>query len=553
MRIISVTHEAAMNRLLPILLLPILSLPSVGIAQGEPLSATSIERSLKQLNLPSTKNRDSYSVQMRKHTVTLRRQANAGGVTLSATAKIAGTLPTPALTKFNEQQTIVAQLFVGTERDLILEAQLAADGNMADSTVRKFLLSYDHDLQELDALTQKGKAALPIDFTNAEQKSLVVKFPTNDANWETAWKIDWDVETIGAARKAGMVFPKDRTNPTPVLFKIKKASFKPGPKAPWVQVLEDAHPSELYVPYYFRDTRFFDLRDAGEYVPLSAKEGGPRGMTLGKDRFVMAELRDRGVAYKNEDHWRRGEELALWANFNAGNYTYLIEFGFMDDGAIAFRHAPTGYNLSREPFTGHMHNCCWRIGMNLALENELAPVNTVGVAKWPSDTPHAANAKLEDKTYGVDPIKTEGFRDWEPKDFTKIRVMNPNVQINDPNGPNARPISYDLVPLVQGIARHRTRPDESFTKHDFWITRADSKVTQYVHLGDYFDKQPPRDLTGGKLVLWHMSSALHVPRSEDGILKGSALANGQALASWTTVELRPRHLFTGTPIYRGPK
>ncbi len=416
----------------------------------------------------------------------------------------------------------------------------------------KLLEDTNRELVQAGQRAGSDKKAIPIDIVSKDQKTLVVKFPLNDANWETAWKIEWDVENIGAARKAGLIFPKDREDHTPVLFKIKKAFFKPGKASPWVQVLDDAHPSELYVPYYFRDTRFFDLRDAGEYVPLNAQEGGPRGTTLGKDRFVMAELRDRGVAYKNENVSRRAEELALWANFNAGNYTYLIEFGFMDDGAIAFRHAPTGYNLPSDHFASHMHNCCWRIGVHLKLENELAPKNTVGVSRWPGNTPNAPNAALENKTLDVEPIKAEGFRDWEPTEFTKIRVTNPAVILNEPNGPNSRAISYDLAPIVHGIARH-SRSDETFSKHDFWITRADSSVKQYIHLGDYFDKQKPRALDGGKVILWHMSSALHVPRSEDGILKGSALANGQALATWTTVELRPRHLFTGTPIYRNPK
>ena len=127
---------------------------------------------------------------------------------------------------------------------------------------------------------------------------------------------------LTSSRPAGLSQEDDRNDNTPLLFKIKKAFFKPNPLSHWVQVLEDAHASEFYVPYYFRDTRFFDLRDAGEYVPLTAKEGGPRGMTLGKERLVMAELRDRGVAYKNADHWLRGEEFTLWANLNAGNYTY---------------------------------------------------------------------------------------------------------------------------------------------------------------------------------------------------------------------------------------
>ena len=399
--------------------------------------------------------------------------------------------------------------------------------------------------------TKHGADKLSIDFRADDQKSFEVKFPTGDAEWETKWKIEWDMESIATARKAGLAIAQNRGEDAPILFKIKRAFFKPGRNAPWVQVLEDAHPSELYVPYYFRHTRFFDLRDAGEYVPLDPKEGGPRGNTLGAAKLVMAEIRDRGVAYKNGERTRRAEELTLWANFNAGNYTYLIEFGFMDDGTIAFRHAPTGYNLPNEHFTPHMHNCCWRIGIKLGLENEKA-VNTAAVAKWPGNAPHAPRAPLESPSFGVEPIKTEGFRDWMPTEFTKIRVSNPKVVLNDPKGPAAQPISCDLVPMVYGTARH-PRADESFTRHDFWITRADSTVKQYINLGDYFERNKPRALEGGNVVLWHMSSALHVPRSEDGIVKGSSIDNGQALATWTVVELRPRHLFTGTPIYRGAK
>jgi hypothetical protein len=396
-----------------------------------------------------------------------------------------------------------------------------------------------------------GTGKLPLEFVSGDQKSFEVKFPTGDPDWETKWKIEWDMEDIATARKAGILFPKERDAEAVVLFKIKRAFFKPGKTAPWVQVLEDAHPSELYVPYYFRHTRFFDLRDAGNYVQLNPKEGGPRGNTLGKDRYVMAEIRDRGLAFKNGDVSRRAEECVLWANFNAGNYTYLLEFGFMDDGTIALRHAPTGYNLPSDHGVPHMHNCCWKIGMALGVENQKI-VNTAAVAKWPGSTPVEPNKKLESLNFGVEPIKSEGWRDWVATEFTKIRVTNPNVVLNDPKGPNARPISYDLVPLVQGVARH-PRADEGFSKHDFWITRADSAVVQYVHLADYFTKAQPRALTGGKLVLWHMSSSLHVPRSEDGNLNGSSLENGQALASWTTVELRPRNLFGGTPIYRSIK
>ena len=403
----------------------------------------------------------------------------------------------------------------------------------------------------LPVSAQQPKNKVPLEFLTQDQQSFEVKFPTTEEDWETKWKIEWSMETMADAGKAGIVVTKNRDDDAPVLFKIKRAFFKPGKNAPWVQVLEDAHPSEFYVPYFFRNTRFFDLRDAGNYVELHAKEGGPRGMTLGKNKLVMAEIRDRGLAFKNGEVSRRAEELTLWANFNAGNYTYLIEYGFMDDGTIAFRHAPTGYNLPSDHTAAHMHSCCWRIGIALGLSNDKI-VNTAAVAKWPAKTPLEPDQKLDTPAFGIEPIKSEGWRDWVPTEFTKIRVTNPTVILNDPRGNNARPISYDLAPIVHGIARH-PRADESFSKHDFWITRADSSVRQYIYLGDYFTRAQPKPLDGGKIVLWHMSSALHLPRSEDGILKGSALENGQALATWTVVELRPRHLFASTPIYRGIK
>ena len=66
--------------------------------------------------------------------------------------------------------------------------------------------------------------------------------------------------------------------------------------------------------------------------------------------------------------------------------------------------------------------------------------------------------------------------------------------------------------------------------------------------GDEGKRNAPLDKQN--VVLWHSSSALHVPRAEDGIIGGNNLNNGQAMVYWTTFELRPRNLFSKTPIYR---
>ena len=40
---------------------------------------------------------------------------------------------------------------------------------------------------------------------------------------------------------------------------ITSACFKPGPDRPWVKVLSDAGPSEIFVPYQSGDPRYLDL------------------------------------------------------------------------------------------------------------------------------------------------------------------------------------------------------------------------------------------------------------------------------------------------------
>jgi hypothetical protein len=398
----------------------------------------------------------------------------------------------------------------------------------------------------------------PLRFLNGEN-SFEIAFPTASSRKETAWKIVWDMQTASDVTPEGFKFDKERAKDH-VLFRIKKAYFRPGAVAPWVQVLEDAHVSEFYVPYFnFRETFFFDLTDSGTFVPLLPREGGPRSRLLGKDKMVMAELRDLGLAYKHGEYSRRAEALALWANCEAGNYTYLVEFIFQDDGTIVFRHAPTGYNLKDEFDKGaHMHNCLWRLGVRLCLAEADKPVgplaahNQVRIVKLRYDPKDGQTGAVE-----YQDVKRESAIDWEPRAYTSLRVTNPDVVLlpKDPKKPQrAQPISYDLVPLYQGQARH-LRAHERFAEHDFYVTRPDSPEKMYMHLHKYFEKKEQlRTLEGADgVVLWQMSSEVHIPRSEDGIYKGPKLEHGQALATWTSVELRPRNLFQTTPLYRTPK
>jgi len=531
---------------------------------AESASNAMIADALRTLNGRFTLEGDHYAIDLDGRALKLYRLDGGARLLIKASIKSQPSLAT--LNLYNEKVAVTTRAVRYEKFGVILEAGVDCQLGISQAGISKFVSRFGNDVAAFENFTAKNplkdtepkigdppviakgmKQKVPMSIMpGSDDKELFITFPTNDAKWETAWKITWDMETRKQATDQGMKFG---TGNSSILFKIKKAYFKPGQKAEWIQVLEDAHPQEFYVPYYFRGTRFYDLKNVGGYGPLNAKEGGAISQLLSKSKLVMAELRDTGPAYKHGNITRRGEELTLWANFGASNYTYNVEYGFRDDGGIVFRHSPTGYNFFPHFDAAHMHGSYWRIGMKLGPDGN-NEVNQAFVTRLPTDP----KAQGDGGKIDVQEVKTESFVDWDPKAFTRLRVTNPNYSIV-PAGKDrpALPIGYDLVTYPQGIARHERFKDESFSHHDFWITRHDCPEKMYVFLGDYFQKNGNgklQNLGNQNVVFWHSSSGLHVPRAEDGILKGNSTANGQATIYWTVFELRPRNMFLTTPIYR---
>jgi primary-amine oxidase len=543
-----------------------------------------IVKALESLQVPFTKGKDSYRFKLNNRPTVLLSSHN-GGKLLIKTALPDRKPSLEALNRYNEEIAFTTRAVRYSQDGLVLEAGLDCRlGGVTVKSLGQYIAGFGQDLRAFESFLAKadkssgkplpdgiGEAAnpdenpainprpvetkpisMPISIPpGKDDKEVTIEFPTQATEpRETAWKIIWDMKTGSEAAQEG--FKVGGRDSSPVLFQIKQAYYRPGPKAQWLQVLENAHPSEFYVPYFFQNTRFFDLQNVGSYGKLNAHDGGPRSRLLGKEQRVMVELRDRGLAYKHGDLARRGEELVLWANFVAGNYTYLVEFCFHDDGTIAFKHAPTGYNFFEHfDSAAHMHNCLWRIGVKLgpvAPSGQVNASNDVYLVKLPNDPKNLGpSGKLD-----IVPVRNESYHDFEAKEFTRLRVTNGGYSVFPESKTRTRlPISYDLVPLTQGTARHYEHKDEAFTLHDFWVTRSDCPEKMYVKLPAYFSKAKDRPLAGSDgVTLWHMSSLLHVPRGEDGIYAGSNLDNGQALVSFTSVELRPRNLFVKTPLYK---
>jgi hypothetical protein len=538
---------------------------------AESASHEMIKDVLRQLDCEWQVDDWKYAVELKNRKITLLRLDNGKRLLVKAAIKDQPSLD--IINRYNEQTAVTTRAVRYEKFGAVLESGIDCQLGISAAGMKKWLTRFVVDVADFEAFIAKNRGKddkEPRVFTKGEKqkppleiapgsddREFVMTFPSGEKNWETAWKVVWDIETSKQVEDQGY---KPFTEPArrkfgsssrPLLFKIKKAYFKPGQGADWIQVLEDAHPQEFYVPYFFQGTRFYDLRDVGGYVTLNAREGGAVSQLMGKSKQVIAELRDTGPAYKHGNITRRGEELTLFANFQASNYTYMIEYGFRDDGGIVFRHSPTGYNFFSHLDASHMHGSYWRIGMKLGPDgnNDTNQVHVVGLPLNPKDQGGGGKLNLRE-------ITRESFVDWNPKEFTRIRVSNPNYSIvPEAKDRPALPISYDLVTYPQGIARHARFDDEKFTLHDFWITRHDCPEKMYVYLSDYFAPKGQSNpnllnLEKQNVVLWHSSSGLHTPRAEDGILTGNSRNNGQATIYWTTFELRPRNLFLRTPLYR---
>jgi primary-amine oxidase len=357
-----------------------------------------------------------------------------------------------------------------------------------------------------------------------------VAFPSAE-NPETVWKINWRVDA-----RHGLV--------------IQDAWLKREGKE-WLKVLGDCRVAEIHVPYYLSNTRYFDMNVGGQAstspLPITNELARPGQSLEGK---AVLEIRDYGVAWMEnrrgeQTRIRRGQELVLWAPLKADWYLYLIEFRFRDEGSISFRSGSTGNNAPKEPHIAHMHNTIWRLDIDLGKPESNGNVrNTVlwNIHKEPGKgqrlTQQSEFEVLFNQGY-------EGGHKWDPDQFSHPRIVG--NQKND----LGNPISYELVPYRAGSARH-FQDQEAFFENDFWVIPYSGYDAKTNNLNQLDSRLLPeyvkanRPIQNQDIVLWFASSALHVPRDEDML---SRKTPGVTNVVWSGFELRPRDLFSASPLY----
>ncbi|MCI0377529.1 MAG: hypothetical protein L0215_07980 [Gemmataceae bacterium] len=368
-----------------------------------------------------------------------------------------------------------------------------------------------------------------------------VDFPNSEHPKRTSWRIRY---TLGRT---------PAKNGTVENLVLHQAYFRPNPQAEELQILEQAHMAETLVAYS-KGTRFYDVADHGQgLLKTEAGDLGAHGAHLSKDGKIVGELRDRGILWKyghGEHHALRGEAFLLWSVFKAGNYLYIIQFGFQDDGVITFRMGSTGSNFTADRTHSHMHNALWRLDVDLGGSTP----NSVYLVKHrePMGMPGHGKEEVELFNGGL-----EGFADWNDREFTSLRIAN-HTKTNSLGHFQC----YDLVALRQGSARHfgpekgSKTPDEEFTRHDFWVLPFASKdkkteeldctkLPAYVRQG--------RKIENSDVVIWYNSAAHHIPRDEDFAGPKDARRPGATTVVWSGFDLRPRDVFDATPFFTLPE
>ena len=120
---------------------------------------------------------------------------------------------------------------------------------------------------------------------------------------------------------------------------------------------------------------------------------------------------------------RIGEEVVYFSVLGAGNYSYIEEWTFRDDGTMLARAGSTGPKLGQpgDP-RGHMHDFTWRLDVDL---NGASGDSAI----W---TSHHENFVLgEDSTATDGPprlISVEQGLVWDPKKFNTLLVQDSDAE-----------------------------------------------------------------------------------------------------------------------------
>jgi len=339
-------------------------------------------------------------------------------------------------------------------------------------------------------------------------------------------------------------------------------SRKPGDS---VMILKLANVAENITLYHDGGARLNDSQFADRFnaIPrLNASDLDANGMLVRTGFFdsdvVAAELRSYGFAWYctwglADSISRRGMEMTLWGVWDTGNYDYIIEYTFRDDGRMSFRVGATGWDNPKDgpTETAHTHDLLWRVDINLGSGIK----NTARLWTHQETSPSAVDYEVLFNN------GQEGAMDLDDLHFATLVIED-----DDPATRNAHNhrMGYELHVLKDGAGRHYGA-NEQWTLHDVWVTRFSQNESDVSFASG--DNWKPADtyLLGNSangfgvfnreqiyftdLVVWPVTTAHHEPHDEDQAVGDPGfLYKGITLIHWSGFDLIPRNVFDANPL-----
>jgi Cu2+-containing amine oxidase len=343
-------------------------------------------------------------------------------------------------------------------------------------------------------------------------------------------------------------------------LQVQRAEFRRKPGDPFMRILATANIAEIFVPYHdgLWQHRLYDLQFCTSIVctqEVTAQDiagAAAELITMGgwTKPTAAVEIRDRGVAWMckgaNFSLSRRGQSMVVWSTWDTGNYDYIIEYTFRDDGQIGFRLGATGFDNPDPNFgpgLAHMHDILWRVDIDL---------NGLGSDSVLLETHNETTSSLGAIDTAV-PFhnNTEGAATLDPLKFETVVIEDAAVN------QRGHRFAYELAPFRLGASRHA----ELWCRDDVWITRYRASEpavpatwtppdlyllgTTTNSAGIYNNES----ILGQDVVLWHTSPIHHEPHDEDQSPTDSGSHySGLTLTHWTGFDLVPHNLFDFNPL-----
>jgi len=363
-------------------------------------------------------------------------------------------------------------------------------------------------------------------------------------------------------------------------------------------ILYEGSLSEMFVPYMDPDEAwyartFFDSGEFSDGFSSSLDPGGDcpenalyfdqvftnyKGIPQLKPRAAcLFEQAAGGIAWRHDGNVvesRKARDLVLRTIGTFGNYDYVFDWVFRQDGTIRVRVGATGIDEvkgaknrtaaeqagGKEDVYGrfvaenligvdHDHFFSFRLDFDIDGTANSFVRDRLSLKRLPTNSPRKSLWVAEPEVAKTEQ-QAKSRMSMEQPDIW--RVINPNVK-----SPLGYPVGYELMPGENAMSllvpEDYPQQRAGFTDYQIWVTPYQEK--ERYAAGDYpmqskgGDGLPAwtkanRPIENTDIVLWYTMGFHHVPHAEDWPVLGTM---------WHEFDLRPVNFFAHNPALDLPK